>query len=384
MLPQKSQYTCAKRFVTQSMSAQIKNQIFSHLSVYYLTHLYATLALRTTSTLPERSTLQKSALWSFLSAVMAGLSIGQIAQQLELSRYTVKFMLIAIKQMGQSMSKSRSGRPRVTTPHEDRVIVRAVQADRRISTEVLRETFQVFLDKNISPQTIRRWIQATGMHGRATRKTPFISKENKRNWLAHAKSFEPGPWTAGKRFYGLTRVHLIYLDQTGTFLCGESPAGSSTKSASCRHSKVAYKVAWCGGLWLHGVGTLVFCDEKMKSKDYLAMVEENLAENFAKLGLPIDFEFMQVNAPIDTTKRMKAIFDQNAFYMLPQPAQSPDLNPIEHMWEYIKRRVRKSAPSSLEAVKVEITQIWERIPVSNIRDVIESMPKRKKGGPTKY
>ncbi|ETV81929.1 hypothetical protein H257_05468 [Aphanomyces astaci] len=40
----------------------------------------------------------------------------------------------------------------------------------------------------------------------------------------------------------------------------------------------------------------------MKSTDYLDMVESNLPENFAKLALPIDFEFLQDNAPIHKTK----------------------------------------------------------------------------------
>ncbi|ETV96765.1 hypothetical protein H310_10073 [Aphanomyces invadans] len=65
------------------------------------------------------------------------------------------------------------------------------------------------------------------------------------------------------------------------------------------------------------------------------MNEESLPEKFVKLALPVDFEFMQDNAPIHKTKIVQDFFDEIAFYILTHPPLSPDLNPIEHVWEYM-------------------------------------------------
>ena len=74
------------------------------------------------------------------------------------------------------------------------------------------------------------------------------------------------------------------------------------------------------------------------------------------------------------------------------PAQSPDLNPIEHLWGYLKRRLADHECSSKGIYELwERVQVdWEEIPVEECQKLIESMPRRvhavikAKGGYTKY
>jgi hypothetical protein len=72
------------------------------------------------------------------------------------------------------------------------------------------------------------------------------------------------------------------------------------------------------------------------------------------------------------------------------PAQSPDMNPVEHMWSHVARgmqvQVFKSRSDLWDAVKTAI----ESLPPAYIRDLYASMPRRlfavtgAKGGNTKY
>ncbi|CDQ99500.1 unnamed protein product, partial [Oncorhynchus mykiss] len=56
------------------------------------------------------------------------------------------------------------------------------------------------------------------------------------------------------------------------------------------------------------------------------------------------------------------------------PARSPDLNPIEHIWDIMSRSIhqRHVAPQTLVDALV---QVWEEIPQETIRHIIRSMPR---------
>ena len=74
------------------------------------------------------------------------------------------------------------------------------------------------------------------------------------------------------------------------------------------------------------------------------------------------------------------------------PAQSPDLNPIEHLWGCLKRRLaeHENFPIGIYELWERVQVEWERIPVEECQKLIESMPRmvqavlNAKGGYTKY
>ena len=74
------------------------------------------------------------------------------------------------------------------------------------------------------------------------------------------------------------------------------------------------------------------------------------------------------------------------------PAQSPDLNPIEHLWGCFKRRLTEHENPSNGIYELwERVQVkWDRILVEECQKLIESMPRRvqavlkAKGGYIKY
>jgi transposase len=63
---------------------------------------------------------------------------------------------------------------------------------------------------------------------------------------------------------------------------------------------------------------------------------------------------------------------------MPWPSQSPDLNPIEHLWDHLNRQVRKRnpLPSSLPALAAALKEEWAAIPLEVVRKHISSMPDR--------
>ena len=100
------------------------------------------------------------------------------------------------------------------------------------------------------------------------------------------------------------------------------------------------------------------------------------------------------NATIHSAGRVLNWFQEHdhEFHHIEWPPQSPDLNPIEHLWDYLEVQVCRlegtpSLPSELETL---LHQEWLNIESSILQNLVESMPRRVRavisasGGPTKY
>ncbi|KAK7091284.1 hypothetical protein V1264_008988 [Littorina saxatilis] len=74
------------------------------------------------------------------------------------------------------------------------------------------------------------------------------------------------------------------------------------------------------------------------------------------------------------------------------PANSPDMNPIEHAWDMLGRRVRENhaPPANLQQLLVLFQQEWQAIPQADLVTIVHSMRDRcnecrqNRGGYTHY
>jgi transposase len=88
--------------------------------------------------------------------------------------------------------------------------------------------------------------------------------------------------------------------------------------------------------------------------------------------------FQQDNARPHTARVAMDYHEQNNINVLPWPSKSPDLNPIEHLWDQLDKRVRQRQPppQTLDQLRQMLQQEWQTIPRNNVRNLIESMPRR--------
>ncbi len=78
-----------------------------------------------------------------------------------------------------------------------------------------------------------------------------------------------------------------------------------------------------------------------------------------------DDYFQQDNAPCHKAQIISDWFleHDNEFTLLKWPPQSPDLNPIEHLWDVVEREIHimDVQPTNLQQLREAIMSIWTKI-----------------------
>jgi len=102
------------------------------------------------------------------------------------------------------------------------------------------------------------------------------------------------------------------------------------------------------------------------------------------------FIFQQVNNPKHTAKITKEWLRDNSVNVLEWPSQSPDLNPMEHLWRDLKMAVHRRSPSNLMELDRFCKEECEKLPKRRCAKLVASYSKRleaviaAKGASTKY
>ena len=85
----------------------------------------------------------------------------------------------------------------------------------------------------------------------------------------------------------------------------------------------------------------------------------------------------QDNARCHTARFTRDLLQRNNVNVLDWPARSPDLSPIEHMWDMLGRRVHERHDvNSMADLEMALHQEWRRIPVYDVNKLMNSMRRR--------
>ena len=102
--------------------------------------------------------------------------------------------------------------------------------------------------------------------------------------------------------------------------------------------------------------------------------------------------FMDENARPHKARIVQHFLQQEAVQTIPWPAMSSDMNPLEHVWDFIGRKINQHIPKckNIDELRTAILQEWQQFPQERLRRLVRSMTRRvtelhnKRCGYTRY
>jgi len=102
--------------------------------------------------------------------------------------------------------------------------------------------------------------------------------------------------------------------------------------------------------------------------------------------------FQQDGASCHTSKATKKWFEDNHIPLFYHPANSPDLSPIEPVWNELKKIIRnlEHRPTSTDGLITAIHAAWEELSIDDVNKHVHGMPERveailkARGGHTRF
>ncbi|UYV84535.1 hypothetical protein LAZ67_X002492 [Cordylochernes scorpioides] len=303
----------------------------------------------------------------------AGWSIRQIAADTHLGASMVHKLWRRWLEQGNVAIYRNVGATRVTSARVDRLILRqAVTAPQATCTAILQHV-QDTLDHSISTRTICRRLVANGLHScRPLRRLPLTPPNRRQRW----------EWCRARSTWMTEWHRVVFSDESRFCLSSDSRrvrvwrrrGERSNPAAIVERPTVRQRgiMVW-GAIAYDSRSPLLRIQGTMTAQRYVDDVLRPVTLPYLQ-GVP-NALYQQDNARPHTARiSQQALQDVQ---MLPWPPYSPDLSPIEHVWDIVGRRLhalpqRRSEDELWQMVERE----WRLIPQDAIRTLIDSLPRR--------
>lgn len=320
------------------------------------------------------------------------ISAEEISRQLHISSATVRRVR---KNVRPGIKKSKGGRPTKLSEATVRLISRSILSGTVNTTIEMANQLRNSGIADIKPITVRRALRKSGLVARTKIKKPRLLNRHKNLRYEFAKKYKD--WTV-EDWNRVVWSDETKINRLGSDGCKWGWKKKEKKGLTDREVKGTIKfgggsmMVW-GCFTAKGVGYLTKIDGGLNAQLYVSILNDELLETLNYYGYDkTNIVFQQDNDPKHTSRLANNWFEENEVEVLEWPPQSPDLNPIEHMWVELKRRLNLylEEPNSMHQLWERVQDTWNNIPIEICSNLIESMPSRidavlkSRGGYTKY
>ncbi len=270
---------------------------------------------------------------------------------------------------------------------------RLVRDDRKATVTQITSRYNQGMQNTISERTTRQTLKQMGSSSRRPHRVPLLSAKNRKrrqqftqshkNWTI--EDWKNIAWSEESRFL------LRYSD--GRVRIWRKEHESMDPSCLVSTVQAGGGVMVLGVFSWHTLGPLVPIEHRLNTTAYLSIVADHVHPFITTVYPSSDATSSRI------MHRHKAqiipewfLEHDNEFTLLKWPPQSPDLNPIEHLWDVVEREIciMDVQPPNLQQLRNAIMSIWTKISEECFQHLVESKPRKIKAvlkakwGQTRY
>lgn len=327
------------------------------------------------STMPRLSQAERD---RAIGMVQAGRSSRAVARVFGVHCCTITRLVERYNTTGLSNDRPRTGRPRVTTAAQDRYNRLAHLRDRfRPATRTAAETIGTH-HRPVSARTIRNRLRADNIRPRRPYVGSVLTPRHRRARVE---------WCNAHHRWTLQRWSQVVFSDEKKFQCFRADGRDRVyRRPGERFAEACVRQVNRWG----GPSVMVWAAISANHRSELVFIQGNLNglryrdEILRPVVLPFLEQvgagalFQHDNARPHVARVCANFLEENDVHVLPWPALSPDLNPIENVWDLLSLRIRRREhpPETQQQLRAALVEEWAAIPQDQLRRYCRSMRRR--------
>ncbi|GFU48025.1 transposable element Tcb2 transposase [Trichonephila clavipes] len=314
-----------------------------------------------------------------IGKIEEGRKITDVAREFDIAHSVVSRLWKSFKTTGMCNRRHGGGRVRSTTPAEDRYIVVSAKRNRRTTAQQVANQFLAASGKQISRKTVARRLMGGGLYARR----PFVCVPLTRQhrtarfqWCREHHNWTEQDW-ACVLFSDESRFSLS-SDCRRQLIWRESGTAYRPENIQEKDRYPTCSIMVWAGIMINGRTRLhVVANGTMTGQRYIdGVLLPHVCLFRGAFG--DKFVFMDDNPTCHRTLAVQYCLDSEGIQHLVWLARSPDLNPIENVWDALGRQVagRNYPPTNKNTLIRALTEEWDKLPQQLLDNVVQSMVRR--------
>ncbi|GFV08112.1 transposable element Tcb1 transposase [Trichonephila clavipes] len=295
------------------------------------------------STMSQRSHVTDSEAWRVVGRLERGQTQAEVTQAIGVSHSVISRIWNRFLETESAGQRPGQGRRLKTTPNEDRYLVLTARRHRNINATLLQQHLCSATGTTVSTQIVRNRLHGVGLYARRPLPHFSVHPDNRRIFIWRDRGSRNNP----------AFVHESVRFGGGGVLVYD-------------------------GISIDGRTDLyIIRDGPLTARRYRDEILRPIVVPYAA-AIGDDFILIDDNSRPHRTNLVENFLFEEGIARMEWTACSPDMNPIEHVWDALGRRVagRQPPPQTLQEHESALLEEWDRIPQLVINNLIDFMHQR--------